>query len=349
MKTILPIEKTPMIRAYLHHAFPLSVTMTEPYYNNWILNNFIQLIFDPAHSCQLDFHEPMYNWWSCLRTQRLYKTDLDRHAISPIDWLCREIHSGVYAAAWIDMYYIKGHALYQTDHRQHGALLYGVDEEEACFYAMLYNEDSYYRDVTIPFDMFLEGYHGPCGNWQVVYIDFLSINYDACVDYHFYSIQHKLRCYLESKNYDVDDLKYHTNIDITDYGVSACHRLCEHIEGAAASGEIDKRFVSVFYEHKKCMMYRIGMILEEYAIDGYPFTQSDRETLTVKANQVLMMSLKYNLTKSPSVLPRIVALIGDILETEKAMLLPIVNFERDVATVPRRRDGKVCYKPLQLM
>lgn len=349
MKTILPIEKKPMIRSYLHYAFPLSVIMIEPYYNNWLLNNFIQLIYDETNSCLLDFHEPLYNWWPCLNVCRLYKTHFDRHSLSPITYLCREIHDRTYAAAWIDMYYIKGHSFYGKEHRQHGALLYGADDEACCFYAMLYNEDSSYTEAVIPFDMFLEGYHGPCGEWQAVYIDFLTINYDACVDYHFYSIQHKLRCYLESKNYDVDNLKYHKNISITDYGVAACHRLREHIEGAAAAGEIDRRFVSVFYEHKKCMMFRIKMILEEYPLAHYPFTEKQREALADSAYRVVMLSLKYNLTKNAATLKRIVALIDEILETEKAMLLPLVHFEREPATVLLRRDGKVCYKPLQLI
>ena len=56
-KFTLPVVKDPPINTYLHYAFPFSLLMLNSYYNDWILNNFIQVAYSPQDKCPFDYHE----------------------------------------------------------------------------------------------------------------------------------------------------------------------------------------------------------------------------------------------------------------------------------------------------
>lgn len=347
MNIILPIEARPAVRAYLHYAFPLSILMTVPYYTCWMLNHFIQLVYDPDHPCGFDYHEWLYTQWPCLEVRRCYKRDLARHGLSPLEFVKAEIADGEYVIAWVDAYYLPDHAHYQTHHWQHGVLIYGVNEDDGCFHTLYYGKGNDYREYRLPFDAFEAAYHGMLEDEkEAVYLDCTRIYDGACVDYDFYQIQHKLKCYLASKPYDVDQVKYHFHVGIEAYGVEACERLFARL---ASENRLDRRYLYVFCEHKQYMMYRIRMILEEYPIPDYPFTQDDRTRFSQDAERLLMLGVKWQLTQSERVRDAMLALAKELLEREREMLLPIVRFERDPATVLPRYDGKVRYKPLHVL
>lgn len=346
MDIVLPIEKRPAVRAYLHYAFPLSVLMTVPYYTCWMLNHFIQLVYDSDHPCGFDYHEWMYTQWPCLGVRRCYKRDLERHGLSPLEFVKAEIRDGEYVIAWVDAFYLPDHAHYQTNHWQHGVLIYGVNEEDGCFRTLYFAKNNEYGDHWLSFDAFEAAYNGQLDEGEAVYLDCARINRGVCVDYDFYQIQHKLKCYLASKTYDIDQVKYHFHVGIEAYGVKACERLFSRFQ---CEGRLDRRYLYVFCEHKQYMMVRIRMILEEYPIPEYPFTQDDRDRFSRDAEQLLMMGVKWQLTQSDRIRLAMVDLARDLLRREREMLLPIVQFERDPATVLPRYDGKVRYKPLDLL
>lgn len=347
MNIVLPIEKRPAVRAYLHYAFPLSILMTVSYYTCWMLNRFIQLAYDPDHICGFDYDELMYTQWPCLEVRRCYKRDLERHHLSALEFVKAEIQDGEYVIAWVDAFYLPGHAQDHANHWQHGALIYGVNEDEGYFHALYYGKGNEYTDHQIPFAAFEAAYHGELEDTaEAVYLDCTRIYRGACVDYDFYQIQHKLKCYLASKQCDIDQVKYHFHVGIEAYGVEACERLFSRFR---REGRLDRRYLYLFCEHKQYMMYRIRMILEEYPIPAYPYTQEDWDCFSQDAERLLMMGMKWQLTQSDRLRESMLELAADLLRRERAMLLPIVQFERDPATVLPRYDGKVRYKPLKLL
>lgn len=349
MRLTLPIWKEPPVRSYLHYAFPLSILLTEPYYNNWVLNHVIQLVYDPKHSCAFDYHELLYHAWRCLWVRRMYTRDFERHGEDPLSYVIAELKDEVYVIAWIDAFYIPGHAHYQKHHWQHGVLLYGFDEETRMFQSLFFTDGNVYREQSIAFDDFQQACIGELDETEAVYLEFVRINRGACVDYDFYGIQHKLRCYLESAQYDFDHDKYHYHATIESYGVAACRRLMEDFRAAAESGTpIDLRYAYVFFEHKKVMMYRIKMILEEYPIPNYPFDAMDLERVINDADKAMMMCVKWQFTASARLMGAILETMEDLLKRERDMLLPIIAFDRDPQTVIKRADGFASYRPLCL-
>ena len=84
----------------------------------------------------------------------------------------------------------------------------------------------------------------------------------------------------------------------------------------------------MFREHKRIMMFRIDKILESYAIPGYPFTADDRKFMIQMADELLYYCMKCGMRgyNDPQTLSRISDVAHRLLEMEREMLIPIIEF-----------------------
>lgn len=316
---MLPLEKNPPMKSYLHYAFPLSILMTNPYFTDWVLNHFIQMIYHPNSTCPYDYHEPFYLDWPCLQASVLYPEMTERipDVVEYIRCLLRE---GWYCAAWVDCGVIPGTALYQKRFDTEGLLIYGDYPDS--FEAMMYDKHYYSRAVSY------EDFRRSVISEKFACLQFLKVNSLKNVDYSSLRIQKKLSCYLESENYDVDDHKFHGQPEIKAYGVKACRQIISYLMDSEDDFP-DERWPVVFAEHKRLMMFRIDKMMESYALPGYPFTAEDRQRLVKDAQRVLFLCMKHNMSggKDRSLLEEACRWVERVLEQERAMLEPIVAFD----------------------
>ncbi|MCI8554617.1 MAG: hypothetical protein HFJ80_06700 [Clostridiales bacterium] len=314
----LPIEPSPPMQSYLHYAFPLSVLMTNPYYTDWILNHFIQMVYDPADTCPYDYHELHYLNWPCLSSAALYP-EMIRLLPDAAAHIRACLREGWYCAAWVDCAEVPGTRWYGGEPHVEGLLLYGYGP--AGFSAMMYGE--HYHSRTVGYAEFLRALQSD----HVFRLEFFRAN-PRCVDYRFLRIQKKLKSYLNSQDYDLDDHKYHNQETIQAYGAEACRRIIPYLQENAGD-YIDERWPYVFYEHKKMMMFRIEKITGNGAIPGYPFTAADREQLVRDAHRVLLLCMKYNMNPSSfaASIESACQRVDKVLQQEKEMLEPIIAFD----------------------
>ena len=324
---ILPIEKKPVIRAYLHYAFPHSVMLTQKYSYEWIINHYIQMVYDPVSSCPYDYHEFLYECWPCLKVNRL-----DRRLVEELTdvtgFLIRNLQAGVYTVAWTDSYEIPDSAFYQQEHQTHGVLLFGYEPpgqsdapEDGTYHALVYTPDQQFRETRVPCQILLHSFDSE----QFTYLQTLRPDPAVSVDYDFLSIRRKLTAYLQSENIDFDDIKFHRRQEIASYGVTACRQLVPYLQSRREP--MDLRWPYVFYEHTRAMAARIKAVVSREEIVGYPYDWSELDRLTRDAKHVLDFCIKYNATRNRALLERSCVLIGEILEREAAFLQPLVQWE----------------------
>ncbi|MCI8553762.1 MAG: hypothetical protein HFJ80_02305 [Clostridiales bacterium] len=316
----LPIEPSPPMQSYLHYAFPLSVLMTNPYYTDWILNHFIQMVYDPSHTCPYDYHEPLYVHWPCLSLSILYP-DMIRRLSDAAAHIRGYLQDGWYCAAWVNCAEIPGTRRYGDEPHIEGLLLYGYGPEG--FSAMMYGKHYYSR--TVGYAEFLRSLQTDL----LCQLQFFRIN-PRGVDYRFLRIQKKLKSYLDSQDYDLDDHKYHNQEVVKAFGAEACRQIIPYLM-ANTGAHVDERWPCVFCEHKRLMMFRIEKIMESYAIPGYPFTAADREQLIKDANRVLLLCMKHNMSPTHATgsvcLETACQWVEKVLQREREMLEPIVAFD----------------------
>ncbi len=326
-KFTLPVVKDPPINTYLHYAFPFSLLMLNSYYNDWILNNFIQVAYSPQDKCPFDYHEFFYDKWPCL-TVCCMKPDMVREQPNILSFIRRMLEEGWYCFAWVDCYFIPGTPLYKKRRDTEGLLIYGYDTtSEPYFQALTYKvrgKNLKYGDTAV-------AVHDFCRSLESEKFDdlqFVKVNTACSVDYNILRIRKKLIAYLHSQNLEIDNMKYHKQEEITSFGVQACEEAISYLEGLRPADILDLRIPHLFREHKRIMMFRIDKILESYAIPGYPFTADDRKFMIQMADELLYYCMKCGMRgyNDPQTLSRISDVAHRLLEMEREMLIPIIEF-----------------------
>lgn len=320
----LPVVKDPPIRTYLHYAFPFSLLMLNEYYNDWILNNFIQVVYSPKNSCPFDYHEYFYDHWPCLEVCRM-EPDMVGELPDTLSYIQRMMEKGWYCFAWVDCYYIPGSPLYKTRRDTEGLLLYGYDTiGEPHFQALTYTDGLKYKEIPVPFTDFYRSLESD----KFGQLQFVRVNSRCSVDYRILRIQKKLQAYLHSENMDFDDIKYHRQDEIEAYGVQACREAIRYLRERKPDDVLDLRIPYLFAEHKRTMMFRIDKIMESYALPYYPFSSEDRKKLTESADKVLYYCMKCKIQgeNDPHTLSHACSLAEQVLDKEKEMLTPIIEF-----------------------
>lgn len=316
---MLPVEENPRTRAYLHYAFPMSILLTNNYYNDWIINNFIQLVYDPNNSCAFDYHEFSYEKWPCLKTVTMDATFLKD--VEPVSYILGQLAQDRYCLAWVDCFYIAGAQGFNERHATEGILIYGFDSDQSLFHILTYDTHRRYTSLSISFCNVADSILSD----EFQYLQFVNVISTASVDYHFESIRDKLLCYLSGQNYDLDDLKYHRRDEIRAYGTDACRCLGDYIINCEDDC-FDLRYPYLFVEHKEVMIFRINMILQTGKFMNYPYTSEERNSYFEECRKVLYLCMKYNTSnkKSKDMRRHIRDYIHRLLIRERELLLPLL-------------------------
>lgn len=307
----LSIEKNPPVRTYLHHAFLLSILHTNEIYKLFYEANFIQLVYEPQSGCPYDFHEYYYRNLPYFLTDRLDDSMTKQIQCDINEFVSMQIVNRYYCIAWVDAYYLPGELFYQKKHITHGILIYKYDDKKREYTALGYsNENSVYSELVIPYDCFTQSYKSD----YFSLLDFLKINLGVRPLFEPDIIKVKLKAYLNSQTYDLDDIKYHPKWRIESYGRKAGEKIIDHLEERKKNNQvIDLRWIYLFLEHKKS----IGT-----TINALGFNWNGK--INTLCDEVLVYSIKYNITKKMSLIEIIINLIEEILHLEEIQILEAI-------------------------
>lgn len=136
MMKILPING-PLVKAYKHHAFILSMMQDTPEHNLWILSNYIQIF--SAHDIKND---PYCNWhWldfliignesPFMSNQVIPLSELQSYDLA--QFIKETLDRGNYLYIFCESYYLAHHTAYQKEYLPNNVLVYGYNEDSDNF------------------------------------------------------------------------------------------------------------------------------------------------------------------------------------------------------------------------
>ena len=313
---ILPVNKNPLIKNFMRHAFPLSVIDTSRHYiaENIVLNDYIDLIAVP-HIPHLDYHNYGYLNWENIKGSKIYPEILEANQTDIAAFIINSLRAGYYADIWMDAYYIPGKPAYGSEHMTHGFLIYGYSHEKNVFLSMTYTNTAYYQSL----DIAPENLACACMNLYFTSITLFQRIDAVKVDYDIQKISRRLSHYIQSTGRDLDGVKANKEYPGTCYlyGLNASLWFEEQLRR-----EADDRFhmvrVYTFAEHKKCMAWRISEITQRERIPIE--VQNEAAAQHSSCDALIKLCLKFNLTKKRLIADRALQVTGEILERETMLL-----------------------------
>ena len=295
----LPIDKKPMVRNYLRHAFPLSVLQAanKERADRIVLNEYIDVVYKPWDNW-FDYHNYLYNSWECLDYRRMTPDLLKENGINVIAYIIHALHLGYYADVWLDTYYIPGKPGYAQRHMTHGILIFAYVTDSREFRALSYNSAGHYDELFIPVRAVFMG----CSNAYFHYINLIKNNPNVIVEYNVRELCGKLRDYLNSVCYD-DNKRYNKKSSQQYYNYEATQKFIDFFsEKTSKNGYVHLTSLYSFAEQKRIMMWRVKFIAEKEKLqlrfdEAYGLVVNQTDNL-------VNLGIKYNLTQSPKICNR---------------------------------------------
>lgn len=280
----------PPVKAYSHHAFPLSAILSNPHAFDWFLCNYIYVYFG-GNINKYNFLV-QYSNQPFLSLRDIHKKEFpstmantDYHI-----WIRNKIDDGYLVLLFIDEYYLPESDEYLSEHIPHEILIVGYGTD-TCIYLsytnnILKENICKWQDIIVSSDEYWGGngtvaklYSSRNGQFQ----------YDEKL------ILRQLKDYLYSNN-PYNDLAiwgdYYPYKDFV-YGQKANDMLLDYTKQECC---FDIRYFDVVFEHKKCMYTRLqtmynrnkeGMISER--------DLSFWKDIADKSKLLLNRGLKYNI------------------------------------------------------
>ena len=311
----LPINKKPMVKNYLRHAFPLSIMQTERIdrVKRFILQEYID-IYKPFYDW-FDYHNYLYDHWECLKFRKTSRDILSANNITIVDFILSALKIGYYCDIWLDTYYIPGKPGHGKTHTTHGLLIYGYDAAIQSFKTLTYTDTGKYEDLIV----LVENLAAACSNDFFSHINLLKNEINTVVKYDIHIIREKLKKYIDSECYD-DNMRYSKKSSEQYYNYNASCAFLNNIETKALKNKsIHRTALYSYVEQKRIMMWRL-QYLNEYEHLNIPDLKQKAQLVEAKSEMLLNLGLKYNILQNQHIIQRVKTLIEWINKSEVELI-----------------------------
>lgn len=320
----LPINRHPMIRNYLRHAFPFSVleSARQDRVERLVLNEYIETVFVPAYNW-FDYHNTMYKNWDCLHCYTITRDILETNHIDVAEYIINGLYNGYYCDIWLDTYYIPRKTGYLEKHQTHGLLIYGYDNARKVFLVISYTNHALYEE----FEVSLGNLAMACVSPYFGELNLLKRNDGCPIVYNIHILRDRLNRYIYSILEDDYSLKF-TKHDIGNYyNFHACEYFADSLyDSALREKNIHQTSLYGFAEHKRCMAWRLQYICQ---IEGFCVDNSNVDAYMRNTERdcefLINVSIKYNLTKKERVLVTAVNCAKNLVRQEREAILWLIE------------------------
>lgn len=317
----LKIDRNPLVRNYLRHAFPLSVIAAtrKDKAELFVLYEYINVIFRPWYHW-FDYDNSLYDSWEIISCSKIPREIFATNNLSILDCIANGISAGYYCDLWLDVYYIPGKAGYNETHFTHNVLVYGYDKSANTFKTLTYFEGKY-EDLDIEPQNILKA----CSNDYFWGAYFFKVNREASMVYLKEELIERLKRYVESQ-YDFSlNAKYNKFDPNQLCNRLACESFPDYVEETALSkGYIYPVALYGFLEHKRCMGWRLKYILkkegkEDELINEYEAISNNYFELGMN------LGLKYNICRKEDVLLKIKDILCILNKQELSSIIRLID------------------------
>lgn len=370
-----PIELQQEIITHLYDSLPLCILLANKNLKPWFYNHFTSLYIEYTQDINgYSHHDIRYaengiyidycSFKDVLTYNPVYGENVYLHS-DIIDFLKENIKAGNYTIVFSDQYELPQTMYFHSYHLDHEVLVYGYDDEKQCLNCVMFDENSKFTSVDVPYDDFKRAYKALYSNlaehdadfW--VYLKYIYLIKPLPFQYEFslpefiheiqkycYGNMDAYRCMnlrLVERNKTVvrevdgieqdvvEQWKYHFGVDIYD-------ELCNILENNRLRYGCERlNFLEyhILYEHAiqmcKRLQYVSSNVLKSTELNN---TICRYEQVVKKSEQLRMMAMKYNRLYDMGVIDNenaktyidnIKKLLHEIGEEEKATLLEVCN------------------------
>lgn len=316
MNKILPIEPSPILKAYLNHSFPLGImeaNFGEEILSPLLCHMFISCIYSQKDMNQFYIAETD-SWFEkvgAISHQSLMCKEKDTVCVrEAIEEARRRLMNGEYICSTPNEGKISAVSQGRVYDFDHQCLIYGFNDDEKFYQSIGYLNSPNRVYHYIPYKITYDEYEDALLNVQsgVVELLFYKVNKDFILP----SIDLENILKLFQQYLDSDIPEYTTRDDLREiiangelkFGISAWDELAKYIENIDIGKTIDMRYVRSYMEHKLLMKKRIDYLFNHYGIANSPIVEETSKIYRASQN-IMALSIKFNLTKNIKLLKKI--------------------------------------------
>lgn len=287
----------PVVRGYLHHAYPLSILSLHEDYIPWLHCNYIQLIGDrnvlkTGRGFLIEFYHPTYDPYPCLQISHL---DLMPELIPAdrcIEEIVRMIDNDIYFHTFIDEFYVSGKFAFEKSHFTHRTMIHGYDLQKECLYTTGYDRSMNYCEQRIVISEFETAYKKADFRNSTLYKYHPQFKPKFNID----TVILELDGYLQSTTCSIGNWEISDN---SVYGMDCYKLLIDYLLLFINKPEwINIIPFHMFWEHKKCMLERMEYLYKlNYPIRNeiiLQYKEIEGGILLVR-NKILKYLVTYNI------------------------------------------------------
>ena len=326
MEKKLEIEMHPIAKSYQYIGYAMSIIQQHPNFEEWLVDNYIQLSFDEDNINKgviieflggtiFDSVELLDYVDSISEKKNYYMNDL--HII---EYIINCIDNEKYVYTMLNEFYVPYRECYQNSEFEHDCLIIGYSKEREILYLIGYDEYRQYIESEIKFNEFCKAFR--TADLVLKEIKMNKKGYEGSLEKFFCRIRDYLYSYDCRKNLQnyIDDsnekaffsVKYAVHGKIY-FGINTYGKILEYLQQVVEQKyELDIRALYILYEHKKCMYKRLGIIQGRIEFNILDII-STYEKLVEETKIIVNLGIKYILSNK---LECISSIMGRIKECE---------------------------------
>lgn len=316
----------PLISCYPHHAFYLAIISDKKECLPWIFSNYQNLFLDQKGFCDFLIKTPeyyLYPWFQ--GSQRIHKSFLANNSIKFIDFLIQSVDNESFVWTYLDEFYLSCSSKYQKRHFVHAVMVSGYNTKQQKFLINgFYKQQKYstywvsYQELELSFlnasiDIDFKGY-----------IHLLSYNKTNISDEFIYNLdllKIQLESHLNSSFEPFLNIQDFYNLNNTSdlfTGINIYEAIKDMYltKPYRLEGEYDFRPFYVLYEHKKITNMKLEFLKTEKILNLPMSIYNLGRILEQKSKELLMLYIKFKITKDENTIQRLNLKLNDIKNME---------------------------------
>jgi hypothetical protein len=294
VKAQLPLAE-PLAHGYQFYAFPLAILATVEESKDWILTNYVHLVYDKRlQSAPVPFAFYLFDysqspWLQTVKTDRFWVAASSHDIVD----ICREsIAAGYYPYLNLNEFHVPDREAFGTYDQTHDVLLSGFDDEAGSFTVYGYRANHSLGLTQVGYSEFRRSYES---------LDRVD---NTCHQVYFYRVDRGARFpmdtavvreafedYLAGANPSARFAMLRPRWDRT-YGVDCYDPLLRYLDSYLAGEEaFDIRHFHVLWEHKRLMVMRLARLAEVTRSDALAtlakdFRPIERDALALRTGML---------------------------------------------------------------
>lgn len=313
MKKVLPIYQ-PSIRAYLRHAFPMSIIEDKAFEFGWIFSKYIQIEYHKEGKGYLNYIYYDFFKKDGIFIRYYYQIYCLKDKDKIINLIKELIDNNTYFFSEWNEKLIPNKAAFAKYDFPHACLIYGYDDEKQELYTEGYMTENWQWKIhTVQYDVFLNALQVNSMDDSNYWCDAFKIYNDSKLNFCFSEMFDEMKKFSRGQSNIKGSILY---------GIAGCKEYVLDLVQIVHNREpLHHPSIYLLGEHCELMRRRICFLKDSYGLFA---SNSDLfvgfEVLDKQYNVINMLALKYNKTRNVRDGEKVIKRLLDSLKTEEELV-----------------------------